>query len=298
MKKLEIVMSAKFKLNLIVFITIILWASAYVGIRAGLKDFTPGSLALFRFLVASACMLIIYVKAGRPHKLTWAELVQVVIIGITGFTIYHIALNYGEQTVNAAVASFIVGQSPVIITLFAMLFLNERLTIKGWFGTGISFGGIFLIGWDGSSGAHFDIGILYVLLATFSSCAFTILQKPLLKKIHPINCISYAIWAGTACMLVFLPDLWHEVPKASAGGIFAAVYIGIFPAAIAYLLWSYALEKLPASKLSSTLYIAPLFTMIISWLVLDEIPTLIAAAGGIVALLGAYMVHSGVRQAT
>lgn len=288
--------SANFKLYLIITLTIIFWGSAYVGIRAGLQGYTPGSLALFRFFIASICMLIFYLKGKQPTKLAPGQILQIAFLGIIGFTIYHVALNFGELTVSAAVASFVISQVPVLITLFAMIFLNEQLTKIGWLGTGVSFTGLLVISFGGKGTIHFDHGIIFVFIAAIAGCFYTILQKPLLKKVHPINFLSYAIWAGTAFLLIFLPNLIQEIPKAPLTATLAVIYIGVFPGAIAYLLWSYALKQLPASKLGSTLYIAPLCTMFLGWIFLDEIPTLLAISGGLLALIGAYLVNRGVKK--
>ena len=93
-------------------ITVTLWASAFVGIRAALGSYSPGQLVLLRFLVASI-VLIGYACCVRMPLPMLRDVPQIVLLGLSGITIYNLALNYGETQVTAGVASFIVGTVPI-----------------------------------------------------------------------------------------------------------------------------------------------------------------------------------------
>lgn len=281
------------KIPLIAMIMIVLWGSAYVGIRAGLTDYSPGAMALLRYLVASLCMFFIYGRTLKFRKMKWADFFAIAILGILGFSIYNVTLNYGEITVTAGIASFIISQVPVLITLVSVVFFKERLAWFGWLGTCLCFVGIFLMAFGEGHGYHIDYGVLYILIATIAGCIYAILQKPLLKRVHPIEFTAYAIWCGTLVLLIYLPSLIEELPRASFSATAAVIYNGIFPAAIAYLLWSYLLTLIPATKAAAFLYIVPFVTLIIAVVILKEIPAPLAILGGAMALLGAILVHRG-----
>jgi drug/metabolite transporter (DMT)-like permease len=274
---------------------IFLWASAYVGIRIGLTAYSPGPLALLRYLVASICMLFIY-RHQLKHfrRMSFKDFWQVVVAGIFGFSIYNIALNYSEQTVTAGTASFILCQIPVIITLLTIIFRDEKFTQVGWLGTIISFFGILLISLASKGGIHFNAGVGYCLVATAAGSIFSFWQKSLLQKTHPIEFTAISIWAGTAALMIYAPTLWHEIPAASYVATFSAIYNGIFPAALAYLLWSYVVAQMPMAKAASFLYLIPVATVFLGWLLLREIPLPLAIVGGMFALLGAFLVRRGV----
>lgn len=288
--------SKTLRLNIILILMNIMWASAYVGIRVGLTGYSPGCLALLRFITASICMLFIYYRWGARKPITPRDLLSCALMGIAGFTVYHITLNTGEITVSASVASFIISQIPVLMTLLAVLFLGERLTIIGWLGTLISFAGIGLIAISEQSAMRLGVGLIYLVVTMLAGAIYAIFQKPLLKRIAPIDFTAYALWFGTAFLLGYLPQLLHELPKAPASATGAVIYLGIFPAAIAYILWSYALKNLPASKAGSYLYAIPPCTLLIGWLVLNEMPPLLAIVGGLAALGGSILVHRGVKK--
>src|SRR5579883_3143052 len=120
-------MSYKIKIALVV--TVFLWASAFVGIRAGLLGYSPEGLALLRYLIASICMGIIYFRLPQRSTMRFFDICALLAIGAVGIGIYNITLNHGELTVSSGMSSFIISQSPIITTVFAIIFLREKLNM-------------------------------------------------------------------------------------------------------------------------------------------------------------------------
>jgi len=280
---------------------LLLWASAFAGIRAGMRitpggspgadGYGPGELALLRFSMASAA-LALYGLATRMRLPARSDLPGIGLAGLLGISIYHVALNFGEVSVQAGAASLLISAAPVFTALLSALFLHERLTRLGWCGILLAFAGVALIALSGGGGLHFTPGALLILLAAVAAAAFNILSKKGLRRHAALEFTSYAIWAGTLPLLVFLPGLIRQCRGAAPQATFAVVYLGIFPAAIAYVLWNYALSRMPASLLSSFLYLSPVIASFIAWLWLGEIPALLTILGGAVAILGVVLVQT------
>ncbi|MCF6775140.1 DMT family transporter [Thiotrichales bacterium 19X7-9] len=277
------------KAALALLITVILWASAFVGIRFAVESYSPGGLALLRYAVASIVIFIPFLRLKQRQKPYFKDLVYFLILGLMGFTLYNIFLNYGEQTTSASVANFIIAQIPILVSLIAFFAFKERISKKGIIGFILSFIGILLI-LLGESEHHLDIGIILVILATFCGGIYSILQKPLLKRYHPIEITSYAIWAGTLCLLVFTPQMIVDIKHSHFDATASVIYMGIFPGAIAYSLYCYGYKYFPVAKASSFLYLMPFFTLILAWGLLGELPHMLAIFGGLIALLGSIVV--------
>jgi drug/metabolite transporter (DMT)-like permease len=213
------------------------------------------------------------------------------VLGFFGITVHHVALNYVEITVTAGSASLLIASVPIFTALLAKVFLKERLSNRGWLGIFISFAGIALISLGEGENFAIDIGALTIILAAVSVSFFFVFQKYLHGRYRPLQITTYSIWAGTLLLMVFLPGLLREITSASVGNVFTVIYLGIFPAALAFLVWNYALSKVPASMLVSMLYISPVSAIIIGWIWLAEIPTMLAIIGGITAITGVLVVN-------
>lgn len=280
-----------FKVNCVLASTIVLWASAFVGIRMALLGYTPGSLALFRFLIASVCIAIIYHNQTIKNTMPWKDRLRLLGAGVIGIGIYNICLNFGEVTVSAGIASFVIGLMPVMTVLLSFIFLHEKLNSAAWFGIFVSLIGLVLLAWGEGSQSGMQGGILLILVSTVSGTILTIIQKRFLIRYNPIAVISWVIWGGTLLLLWFTPALLSEIKTADYRSTIAVVYMGIFPAALAYLAWCYVLAHMPASKASISLYTLPLVSTALGYLVLHEIPSVVSLIGGGIALTGAFIAY-------
>jgi drug/metabolite transporter (DMT)-like permease len=280
-----------FVIYICIWATVILWASALIGIKIGLKGYTPGGLALLRYLIASFSLIFLYIKIPNRRIPPLKDALHITFIGIMGIGIYNIAINYGEIVVPAGVAGFIVGLMPVFTMVFAFILLKERVPLKCWWGVLISLLGLFLIAFNEHAGFNYDAGVLYILLAAILGSYYAVAQKALFHRYHPFELVILSIWGGTLILFFYLPDMIKEIPAASWQATAAAVYLGIFPAAIAYALWNYAISKAPAGRASAYLYAMPIIAALLGMIILKEYPTPLELTGGLITLAGAVSIN-------
>ena len=274
-----------------VVIALLLWASAFAGIRVGLESYGPGEVALLRFGTASLA-LFAYATITRMKLPKRRDLPVIVLAGLTGITFYHVALNYGEQTVTAGAAALIIASVPIFTAILSTAFLGERISAWGWVGIVISFAGVALISFGDEGGLGFDPGALIVLFAALTAAVYMVISKRPLGRYGAVEFTTYAIWAGTLPMLVFLPGLLDQLPQASTESTLSVVFLGIFPGAVSYVLWSYGLARMPASILAGFLYVQPVNAIFIAWLWIGEVPTLLTLVGGAVAIAGVILLNT------
>jgi drug/metabolite transporter (DMT)-like permease len=271
---------------LAVAVTLLLWASAFVAIRYLGDDFSPGALSLGRLLVGALCLGVAALSRGLPRP-SRRDLLSIVIIGVLWFGVYNVALNEGEQRVDAGTAAMLIQVSPVLIALLAALFLSERFTVFLGVGLALAFGGVALIGLSTSPGGNRDLlGVLLCVASAVSYSISVILQKPLMSRLQAVHVTWMACTIGAVACLPFLGDLIDETAAAPASSIVWVVYLGVFPTAIAFTTYAYALTHMSASSLGVTTYLVPPLTIAMGVLFLSEAPPAMAYAGGVLALVG------------
>lgn len=268
--------------------TLLLWASAFVAIRHLGHDFSPGALSLGRLVVGSAALAIVVVASGRMPRPTLQQWGSIAAIGVLWFGVYNVALNAGEQRVDAGTASMLIQVSPVLIALLAAVFLSERFTVYLTIGLVLAFSGVAVIGLSSSDegGTRDLLGVLLCLLSAAVYSISLVLQKPLVAKLSALHVTWLACTIGTVACLPWAGQLVSQAQDAPVSSSLWLVYLGVFPTAIAFTTYAYALRHMTASALGVTTYLVPPLTIVMGLVFLDEVPPTIAYVGGALALVG------------
>jgi drug/metabolite transporter (DMT)-like permease len=270
-------------------VTVAVWASAFVGIRAASKELAPGALALGRLSIASVALGLIVLIRREPLPAR-RELPAIAFVGAAWFGLYNITLNEAEQRVDAGTAAMLVNLGPILIALLAGLFLREGFPRQLFVGLAVAFAGTLLIGSATSEhGLAPSWGaVLCVAAATFYA-AGAVRQKPLLARVSALQVTWLACVAGTIVCLPFAGTLARELPDTSASAIGWMVYLAVVPMALGFLTWGYALARTTAGQMGSMMYLVTPIAVLLGWLLLDEVPPVLALVGGAVCLVGVYL---------
>lgn len=275
-----------YKIILAHLITIILWASAFPGIRAALTAYSPEHVSLLRLLIGSFALIIVAIILNiRLPEIK--DIPIILLLGFLGFSVYQTALNFGEQTISAGVASLLVSTTPIFTALLALLFFREKIGLWGWVGSLIGFGGVAFISLGGSTeNFSLNTGAFLVLIASLSESIYFVFQHSYLKKYGFVVFTMYTIWSGTLFMLIFSPGLGEAMIHAPINTTLVVIYLGIFPTVIPYFTLAYITSRTGASEATSSLYLTPVFAFLIAWIWLDEVPHFSAIVGGVITLSG------------
>lgn len=268
-------------------VTVVLWASAFIGIRGAGPHFDPGALALLRMAVGTVALTLIALRSGiRPPVRRLLPLVA--LWGIGWFCVYNLALNAAERSLDAGTAAMVVNLAPLMVVVFSGLFLREGFPRPLVIGAPIAFLGVVLIGMNTSSDAGFDLtGLLLALLAAVMYAGCTLLQKHLLSAGADSTTLTwFGVIAGTVALLPWTGSLVGALQTAPLDATLWVIYLGIFPTAIAFTTWAYVLQRSTAGQTSATTYVVPAIAILMSWIILGEVPTPLMFVGGALCLLG------------
>jgi drug/metabolite transporter (DMT)-like permease len=269
-------------------VTVVLWASAFVFVRAVGHDYSPGALALGRQLTGSTALTVFVLlrHSGFPTLPGRKVLLPVLAWGAAWFGLYNLALNSAEQHLDAGTTALLVNLAPVLIGVLAGVLLGEGFPARLMIGLGVAFAGVLLIAATTSDGQRDLTGVLMGLAAALLYAGAATTQKRLLTSIDPLTMTWLGCLAGTVLCLPFTLDLIDAASTAPASSTLGILYLGVFPTAIAFLTWGYALSKSSAGRLAASTYAIPPLVILISWLTLGEIPLPLALLGGALCLTG------------
>jgi drug/metabolite transporter (DMT)-like permease len=274
-----------------------LWASAFIAIRAVGAHYSPGALALGRLAVgalalsAVAVVRPVRVPKGRP-------LLLVLAYGALWFGIYAVLVNAAEHHLDAGTTALLVNVGPIFIVVLAGIYLREGFPRGLVTGLAVAFVGVTTIAIATSTGRHDATGVLLALGAAALYAVGVLLQKQALRDVDPFSATWLGCVAGAVVCLPFTPALLDEVGGAPAAATAGIVYLGVFPTAVAFATWSYALARTSAGKLGSSSYLVPALAVAMSWAVLSEAPDPLALAGGALCLVGVALTRLPARRAS
>jgi drug/metabolite transporter (DMT)-like permease len=282
-------------------VTVALWASAFVGIRAAGAELGPGPLALLRLAVGSLALGVVVLARRDPFP-PRAALPGLLVCGLLWFGVYNVALNEAERRVDAGTAAMLVNVGPVLIAVLAGIVLGEGLPRRLLAGCAVALAGAVVIGLATSDGGlATGWGAALCLVAAAGYAGGVVAQKPLLAKSSALQVTWLACTIGAAACLPFAPAMVGELREAGADAVAWAVYLGIFPTAVGFTTWAYALARTSAGRMGATTYLVPPLAIAMGWAWLGETPPALAVLGGALCLAGVVVTrtsatHKGPRR--
>ena len=268
-------------------VTVLLWASAFVGIRAAGEDLSAGPLTLGRLLVgaprsarswrcaATRC------RRARPCP-------RLLACGLLWFGAYNVLLNAAEQRIDAGTAAMLVNVGPILLALLAGVLLHEGFPRSLLTGCAIAFAGAVVIGLATSERSA-DAGWGAALcVAAAAAYAGGVVRAEAAAGAHLARSRSRSsrAWSARSRACRSRRRSCASCGDAAPASVAWTAYLGVFPTAIGFTTWAYALKRTSAGKLGATTYLVPPIAVVLGWAILGETPPALALAGGALCLAG------------
>lgn len=266
-------------------VSIVLWASAFVGIRAAGEALSPGPLALTRLLIGAAILgaVVLIRRDAFPGR---RDLPAIALCGALWFGAYNLALNESERHIDAGTAAMLVSIGTLLVPLLAGLLLGEGFPPRLFAGGAIAFAGVAVIGLATAERGVSTAGTLLALLAAGAYAAGLVVQKSVLGRVSALQVTFLCCCVGALTSLPFATGIGGELADADTEAVAWTVYLGVFPTAVAFTTWAFALARSPAGRLAPLTYLVPPLSVLLGWAILSESPPVAALAGGVLCLLG------------
>ena len=277
----------------------LIWSLNYVVAKIALRSFPPVFFACLRMMIAGALMTTVYVvwirrrPAAAIEKWPWRELLIVAGVGVLGMVGNQIFFVVGIGRTSVAHASLVIASTPVLVLVLAWLRRQERLTRLKAAGMALAVAGVAVLNLSPGRSARGAslLGDFLVFLCALSFAVYTVFTKERLRRYGsvPINTLGYAV--STLLLLVPVWTLGRDFHFASVPAIawWMLAYMAALSSVLCYMIFSYALGHLPASRVSSFSYAQPLIASLAAWWLLGEPVTTAVALGGAMVLAGVWL---------
>ncbi|ADY14002.1 protein of unknown function DUF6 transmembrane [Sphaerochaeta globosa str. Buddy] len=279
---------------ILAFLTVMLWSTGFVFTRIAVRDIGPFPLGLLRYGSAAVILVVIGLvkRIGLP---TLKDVPLFLVLGALGFFFYQIFFNVAMTTITAATASVVTATVPVLTAFFASLLFREKLGNLGWIAVCLEFAGILVltlwqrevsIGW----------GLAWMIIAALCFAGYNLIQRFATKRYTPVQSTVYTIVASAFMFLLFLPQAIEEVRTAPVQSLLAVLFMGIFPSAIGFLLWTKALSiAKQIGDVTNFMFVTPLLSTLLEIILIGDIPDTGTIIGGLMILFGVALFNNRAR---
>ncbi|WP_427016296.1 DMT family transporter [Pseudarthrobacter sp. P1] len=272
-------------------------APTYVATRETLKVLDPQSLTPLRFL-SSAAVVGLYLLLRRQRlRLGARDAPRMLAAGLLGYAAYGLLLNLGQETVPAGTTSLLLNLSPVFAFALGYVVLRERTTRRGYLGMAVAVAGVAVVTLGDGGPAGFNADALYILAAALLLSVFLIVQQPLFRRLGAAEVVFWGSLAGGLCTLPTAHALPPLAGPSGAGPGFwlALVVLVVVSTALAYGFWNVSLAATSVAAGGSLLFVIPVFSLLLGWLLLGEVPSVPSIVGGAIALAGVVLLNRAAK---
>jgi drug/metabolite transporter (DMT)-like permease len=283
---------------------VLAWGASFIATKIALRDVAPVTVVWLRFAMGVA-ILGMAVAARRQFAIpVLKDLAYFALLGFIGITFHQWLQSTALQTSQASTTAWIVATTPIFIALLAWLFLHEKLGWQMALGIGLAAFGVLLVVSGGDftafSGGRFGApGDILILASALNWAVFSVLSRRGLQT-HPATRMMFYVmaigWLFTSVQFFLGPSL-ADISRLTFDGWLGIGFLGIFCSGLAYIFWYDALQALPASQVGAFLYLEPLVAVFVAALVLGEPLLWASLLGGLIILVGVWLVNRRGGQA-
>jgi len=270
-------MSKSNNFNMLGIVSIIfamfIWGSSFIALKSAMVDLGEFTVIFFRMLIASACFLY-FIKDFIKYNFTKKDIKFIVLLAFFEPCLYFIFEAKAMIYTSASQAGMITSLMPIITAMAAGYFLKEIISRQLIFGSLIAtFGAIWLSvqATTTASAPNPLLGNFLEFCAMFCAAGYTIVARYLANRYSAIFITAIQAFIGA---IFFLPFFIYEYTTTDMNFTSTAIgwlfYLGIIVTLGGYGLYNFALTKIDASKASMFIYLIPIFTLILAFVLLKE----------------------------
>lgn len=287
--------------DVLMLVAVVLWAVNFSLVKVALKEMSPMGFNGIRLAFASILLILFLAVKRESFRMDGPVFWKLVALGIVGNTAYQILFINGIYVTTASNTAIIIAITPAFIAMLSSVLKHERLNWAAWTGILISFVGFYLVilrnsGKSALTGEGVK-GDLLILAGTVCWAVYTVLARPLLRKISALKLTAITMVVGTAFYLPFAIRDVIRIPYAevSVKAWASLAFSGLFALAVCYVIWYESVQRVGNSRTAIYDNLIPILTVLFASLLIGEKISPLQGVGMVVILAGVYLTRSGYR---
>ena len=280
--------------HLVAFATVAIWGCTFVSTKVlMLNGLSPAQIFTLRFLIAYVMMLAVY--HSRLWADSWRDELKMMLLGISGGSLYFLSENEAMNFTSTTNTSLIVCSCPLFATLLVRLVSRSttRISMMQLGGSLLAFAGMVIVVLNGRFVLHLSpLGDALAFTACLSWSVYSLLMKWVSAKYGAAFITRKVFFYGVLTILpyyIFYPTLPTAAVLTKPVVVGNLAFLGCLASMICFLTWNWCISKLGAVKATNWVYFNPITTMIFASWVLGEKITPYFLAGATCILLGMFV---------
>ena len=280
--------------HLVAFATVAIWGCTFVSNKVlMLNGLSPAQIFTLRFLIAYVMMLAVY--HSRLWADSWRDELKMMLLGISGGSLYFLSENEAMNFTSTTNTSLIVCSCPLFATLLVRLVYRSttRISMMQLGGSLLAFAGMVIVVLNGRFVLHLSpLGDALAFTACLSWSVYSLLMKWVSAKYGAAFITRKVFFYGVLTILpyyIFYPTLPTAAVLTKPVVVGNLAFLGCLASMICFLTWNWCISKLGAVKATNWVYFNPITTMIFASWVLGEKITPYFLVGATCILLGMFV---------
>jgi drug/metabolite transporter (DMT)-like permease len=272
--------------DILLLATVLFWSFNFTVVKYALTHgWEPLAYSSVRFAIGA--VLFSAFTYGREGGLRVQRVDVWWMLGaaVLGIWLNQLSFVYSVRLTTAATVALMFGTLPIFVALISYALRLERLRLRHWIATVISFSGVALVALGASGGIGGEIGgILLGLVASVTWASYSVAMGPLMRRYSPYRISAFMLLAGSVPLLV---SAVTQLAGQDWGGLGALawaafVYSLFFSLVFTNIMWFTAIDRVGAARASLYANLQPFLGAFFALVVLSEEMGALQFAGGFV----------------
>ena len=268
------------------------WGSGFLATKIGLQHAAPFTFLSLRFAFGIVCLTILVLVLKPRWPATRAELGHVIIAGLLMHAVHLGGSHYAQYLgLSAGITAVLLSVQPLLTAIFAGRWMRERLSALQWLGIAIGLAGVTLIVWHKIDVREATLGALTAVAISVAG----VTAGTLYQRVHcpVVDLRAAALVQFISTFFVLAPLAWFVEGAAvrwswSLAGVIVFLVIGA--SILAVNAFHTLMRRGQATRVTSLIYLTPIFAVVLELLMFDVLPSVVSLAGIVITCLGVAMV--------